>query len=86
MSHEGLDHDVANQKLANMEAPERIQWASETFQEGLFALTSFGVDSALLLRLIQKGGVEVPVITIDTGLWLPETHTFKDELTERFGL
>lgn len=49
-------------------------------------LRASGVESALLLRIIQKSRIDVPVITIDTGFWKSETHQFKDELADRFNL
>ncbi len=66
-------------------AIEISQEASAEFGEGLYALTSFGNESALLPDILQKAGVEAAFITIDTGFWFPETYEFKDELTERYG-
>jgi phosphoadenosine phosphosulfate reductase len=81
---ENLDLDATNQQLGVMEATDRIEWAHETFGDGLYSLSSFGVASALMLHLVQKTSVDVPVIAIDTGFWFPETQAFKDELVEQF--
>jgi phosphoadenosine phosphosulfate reductase len=67
-------------------AIEVSQRAAEEFGDGLYALTSFGNESALLPDILQKAGVETTFITVDTGFWFPETHNFKDELTTRYGL
>ncbi len=64
---------------------EVIRQSREDFGEGLYALSSFGAESALLPTLIQKSGVEVPIITIDTGFWLPETHVHRQNLEKRLG-
>jgi phosphoadenosine phosphosulfate reductase len=85
-NYENLDLDAANQQLESLDAVERIEWAHETFDDGLFSISSFGVASALMLRLIQQTGIDIPVITIDTGFWFPETHSFRQELTEQFDL
>ena len=67
-------------------AIETSQWAAEEFGQGLYALTSFGNESALLPNVLQNAGVETRFITIDTGFWFPETHDFKDRLTNRYSL
>lgn len=67
-------------------ALEISRQAAEEHGEGLYALTSFGNESALLPDILQRAGVETPFITIDTGFWFPETHEFKASLTARYGL
>lgn len=67
-------------------AIETSQWAATEFGEGLYALTSFGNESALLPDILEKAGIEVGFITIDTGFWFPETYDFKEQLTGRYGL
>jgi phosphoadenosine phosphosulfate reductase len=67
-------------------AIETSQWAAEEFGDGLYALTSFGVESALLPHVLQEAGVKQPFITINTGFWFPETHDFREELSARYGL
>ena len=66
------------------QAIETIQEAAANHGEGLYALTSFGVESALLFDLVNKAGVKVDFLSIDTGFWFPETYDFKDELTDRY--
>jgi len=67
-------------------ATETSRAATAEFGEGLHALTSFGTESALLPDILQRAGVQTRFITIDTGFWFPETHSFKDRLTGRYGL
>jgi len=64
---------------------DSIRQAADEFGEGLFALSSFGADSALTLDLLQRSGADVPVLAIDTGFWFPETHAFREYLEERYG-
>jgi phosphoadenosine phosphosulfate reductase len=59
--------------------------AAEDHGEGLYALTSFGNESALLPHVLQRAGVSPAFITINTGFWFPETHAFKEELREQYG-
>ncbi|HEX5796928.1 MAG TPA: phosphoadenylyl-sulfate reductase [Candidatus Saccharimonadales bacterium] len=65
---------------------EIIGWAKRQFGDGLYATSSFGADSALLLSVIRESGVDVPVITIDTGFWFPQTHEFMERLVNKFSV
>jgi phosphoadenosine phosphosulfate reductase len=65
-------------------AIETSQWAAEEFGEGLYGLTSFGAESALLFDVLEKSGVEVDFITIDTGFRFPETQVFQEQLINRY--
>jgi phosphoadenosine phosphosulfate reductase len=76
---------VANKLLAKLSPTERIAWAVDTFGDGLFAMTSAGVDSAVILEQIAAARVSIPAIHINTGFLYPETLQFRDELQERYG-
>lgn len=62
-----------------------IEQSKEEFGSGLFALTSFGNESALLLNLIKKSGAGIPVLTVDTGFWFPETRQHQHALEHQLG-
>jgi phosphoadenosine phosphosulfate reductase len=62
-----------------------IKNAYRQYGRGLYALSSFGADAGVLLSLIEKSGVRIPVITIDTGFLFPETHLYRFTLQNRFG-
>lgn len=65
---------------------ERLKWALGRFGDDLVVTSSFQSQSVPLLHLIAKHVPEVPIIFLDTGFHFPETISFKEELTERFGL
>jgi len=65
---------------------ERLKWALERFGNDLVVTSSFQSQSVPLLHLISKHVPEVPIIFLDTGFHFPETISFKEKLTERFGL
>lgn len=84
-----LDPEVIeahNLHLEGLNAADRIAWAAEQFGGGLVASTSFGVQSAVMLHLIQRAAPGTPVIFVDTGYLFPETYRFARELTERLGI
>ena len=67
-------------------AEARVQWAADTFGDGLILTTSFGIQSAVMLHLVTQVVPRVPVVFIDTGYLFPETYRFADELTARLKL
>lgn len=84
----GLSTDLAklNDYFESLTAIERIEWAIHTFNSSLFALTSAGVDSALLMDHIAQTKHLVPVIHINTGFLPKETLAFRDNLKKRYTL
>lgn len=49
-------------------------------------VSSFGVESAVLLHLIASVDPSVPVLFLETGKHFPETLTYRDTLVGRLGL
>lgn len=68
-----------------MPASDRVRWAADAYGDGLYVLSSAGVDSAVMLHQIAQAGVTIPVIHINTGFLPPETIAFRDELQKRYG-
>jgi len=80
-----LDLEAINKHLGSLSASERIEWALTHFDGGLYALTSAGIDSALMLEHVARVGRPVPVIHINTGFLPEQTLDFRDELEKRYG-
>ncbi|HLR17594.1 MAG TPA: phosphoadenylyl-sulfate reductase [Alcanivoracaceae bacterium] len=75
-----------NHQLAQLDAHGRIAWALEHLPQQQVLASSFGVQSALMLHLMNEVAPGIPVIFIDTGYHFPETYAFVDALTERLAL
>ncbi|ADB95611.1 phosphoadenylylsulfate reductase (thioredoxin) [Candidatus Atelocyanobacterium thalassa isolate ALOHA] len=73
-------------KLKDASAQQVIEWAAETFGNGLVISTSFGIQSAVMLHLATKIVPNISVIWVDTGYLPAETYQFAQELTERLNL
>ena len=82
----GLDLDAVNRALNGADPQRLVEWAAETFGDGLVMSTSFGIQSAAMLHLATRAVPEIPVIWIDTGYLPPETYRFAAELTEKLEL
>jgi len=81
-----VDLAAVNAELADADAVQTVQWAVDTFGDGLVMTSSFGAQSALLLHLVNRVAPDLPVIFIDTGYLFSETYQFAEHLTERLGL
>ncbi|WP_241607740.1 phosphoadenylyl-sulfate reductase [Rosenbergiella australiborealis] len=77
---------AVNQQLESLSAEERVAWALENLP-GQHALTSsFGIQAAVSLHLVNQQSPQIPVILTDTGYLFPETYQFIDSLQERLQL
>jgi phosphoadenosine phosphosulfate reductase len=81
-----LDLEAVNQRLTPASASQIVEWASETFGDGLVMSTSFGIQAAVMLHLATRILPDLPVIWVDTGYLPAETYIFAEQLTERLNL
>ena len=83
-----LDLEICNQKLLDMNAQERIEWGYDIFNENFALTTSFGLQSSVLLHLIQNSKIKnkVKIFWIDTGYLPPETYIYADKLIKLLSL
>lgn len=52
----------------------------------MFASSSFQTHSTVMLHIISGIDKSIPVYFVDTGYHFPETHTYKEEIAQLFGL
>ena len=72
--------------LSGLSADARVAWAIEN-TPGLHVVTSsFGVQAAVMLHLVNERAPGIPVVVVDTGYLFPETYQFMDALTSRLRL
>ncbi|NEO27351.1 MAG: phosphoadenosine phosphosulfate reductase [Kamptonema sp. SIO4C4] len=81
-----VDLAAINPQLASANSQDIVQWAADTFQDGLIMSTSFGIQSAVMLHLVTQVVPNIPIIWVDTGYLPPETYHFADQLTQRLNL
>lgn len=75
-----------NSKLDKLSAQERVLWALENLPGEAVLSSSFGIQAAVSLHLINQVKPGIPVILTDTGYLFPETYQFIDQLTEKLDL
>ncbi|OKH21429.1 phosphoadenosine phosphosulfate reductase [Hydrococcus rivularis NIES-593] len=81
-----LDLEAINRQLADATAEQVIEWAADTFGNGLVMSTSFGIQAAVMLHLVTQIVPDIPIIWVDTGYLPAETYQFAEQLTERLKL
>ena len=69
-----------------MSAGQRVTAALEGCPGQGIMTTSFGIQSAVLLHMVNEARPGIPVVFIDTGFLFEETLRFAEGLTERLGL
>jgi phosphoadenosine phosphosulfate reductase len=77
--------DRLSADLVRLKAGERLELLHERYGSRLVASTSFGLQAAVMLKLIADHAPGIPVVFIDTGYHFPETYRYADELAKRFG-
>jgi phosphoadenosine phosphosulfate reductase len=73
--------------LAGAEPVQIVRAAREVIgRERLAIVSSFGTESAALLKLVSDVDPSIPVLLLDTGWLFPETHAHRDVLVAKLGL
>jgi len=81
------DLSVINRRLEGAPPIEVLEWAVETYGEGLALSASFGGPEGMaLLDMLSRITDEVTVLTIDTGFLFKETVGFREEVMRRYEL
>jgi phosphoadenosine phosphosulfate reductase len=75
-----------NRAMESLSAEQRVEQAAELLPGAHVLTSSFGVQAAVMLHLVNEVMPKIPVVLIDTGYLFPETYRFIDELTEKLGL
>ncbi len=76
-----------NRRLEGAPPMQILQWAADTYGEGLALSASFGGPEGMaLLDMLSKITDEVTVLTIDTGFLFDETIEFREEVMRRYEL
>ena len=77
-----------NAELINLSSLEIIEWGFDKFGNNLAFTTSFGIQSAVLLHLIQSSSIKnkVKIFWIDTGYLPKETYLYADKLVNQLCL
>ncbi|CAH0524650.1 phosphoadenylyl-sulfate reductase [Vibrio hippocampi] len=75
-----------NSELERLTAVERICWALEYLPGEHILSSSFGIQAAVMLHLVNSVKPDIPVVLTDTGHLFSETYSFIDHLTETLNL
>jgi len=77
-----------NKELINLSSQEVLEWGFDKFGDNLAFTTSFGIQSSVLLHLIQSSSLKnkVKIFWIDTGYLPKETYLYADMLIHQLSL
>ena len=92
---EGVDEKaqaIAERLLVPFEAKtvrsveEALQWASDTFKDGLVMTSNFGAEGIVLIDHLVRVAPRTPIIFIDTGYQFSATNELKEKLRALYDL
>ncbi|WOT05797.1 phosphoadenylyl-sulfate reductase [Shewanella youngdeokensis] len=72
--------------LDQLSPQQRVRWALQYLPGKAAVSSSFGIQAAVMLHLLNAEQPNVPVILTDTGYLFPQTYKFIDQLTEQLQL
>ena len=80
--------DKFNEELNKLSSKEILEWSFHKFENNLAFTTSFGIQSSVLLHLIQNSSLknEVKIFWIDTGYLPKETYLYANTLINKLSL
>ncbi len=81
-----IDAAELSAALASKRAGERLRFLYDQLGDRLVASTSFGLQAAVMLHLIQQHAPRIPVVFIDTGFLFPETYQYAEELASSLNI
>jgi phosphoadenosine phosphosulfate reductase len=81
-----LDVEAAGAVLESLPPQEQLRWGTDTFGDRFALITSFGIQSAVLLHMAAAHDPALPVIWVDTGYLPPETYRYAEQLTDLLAL
>ena len=75
-----------NDELNNLSSLEILDWSLRKFENNLAFTTSFGIQSSVLLHLIQSSSLKniVKIFWIDTGYLPKETYLYANTLINKY--
>jgi phosphoadenosine phosphosulfate reductase len=72
--------------FAELSLPERLRAIGSAFEGRLVFTTSFGLEDQAITHAIAAAGVELRLVTLDTGRLYPETYDLWAATEDRYGL
>jgi phosphoadenosine phosphosulfate reductase len=82
-----VDAAKLSEKLADATPTEIVAEALRVIgKDRLAVASSFGIESATLLKVVADVDPSIPVVFLDTGWLFPETLAYRDTLIDRLGL
>jgi phosphoadenosine phosphosulfate reductase len=86
LPHPRLDAEALDAELAQASPREIVETAIRTVSGRVAVVSSFGTESAILLKFVAEVDPSLPVLFLDTQWLFKETLAYRDALVARLGL
>ena len=77
--------NTAQEQLKDASAEEIIAYAAQQLESPVFA-SSLGQEDQVITDLLVKGGLDIPIFTLDTGRLFPETYDLIEATESKYNL
>lgn len=74
------------QSWSHLDAEQLLAEAGATFAGQIAFASSFGLEDQVILDMICRGGLDIPVFTLDTGRLPQETHDLIQTSRDKYGV
>jgi thioredoxin-dependent adenylylsulfate APS reductase len=74
------------QVFAQLPPAERIAYLRREVTGRIVFTTSFGLEDQVILHLLSERGIDIDVVTLDTGRLFPETYALWAQTERRYGV
>jgi sulfate adenylyltransferase large subunit/phosphoadenylyl-sulfate reductase (thioredoxin) len=74
-----------DRRLAGLTLAQRLAAIRDALDGSIVFTTSFGLEDQVILHHICEAGLDIDVVTIDTGRLFPETYMTWEETEQRYG-
>ena len=81
-----VEIDGAATRFEGRPAGDVLAWAADRFRGRVVFATGFGAEGCVLIDVIARLGLDIELLTLDTGLFFPETYALWRRLEERYGV
>ncbi len=82
-----ISYDLISRRYGQLEGVDLLEpLIREVFPGRIALVSSFGIESAVLLHMVSQVERHTPVVFLDTGRLFPETRQYRDEIVAQLKL
>lgn len=81
-----METQTLNKEITELNAENGLRWMSENFPGEVVFTSSMGIEDQLITHFIADQGLDIQIITLDTGRLFPETYDVIEKTERKYGI